>query len=300
VAQLASLIGVSADRIRRIQAQLIQDGLLQRIGIDELPDRTSAISLAEFSRLNLMEITGAGRRTLMGWLGLNSDAALRYHGVFGNGRGSAGRRRRLLRTLRHTIGVNSVFVALAVAAANAKDAGGAEYLAEWRSAAACERRQCKPDGYGCFRRDGRSYGFFLEYDRGTEGRRKYAAKFRAYYRYRNSGQAARDYDGFPTLLFVTIDPLAEGRIAAEARRAASIRGGTPLSILIATVDRIRAHPAGILGAVWVAPLEVTDGRQPVQHFPPGRLPPAARLPDMRQHHAPEWCGVSAALTTAWM
>ena len=167
--QLASLIGASAGRIRRIQIQLIQDGLLRRIGIDELPDRTSAIGLEEFSRLNLMEITRAGRRTLMGWLGLNSDAALRYHGVFGNGRGSAGRRRRLLRTLRHTIGVNSVFVALAVAAANAVDAGGTDYLVEWRSAVACERRQCKPDGYGCYRRDGRSYGFFLEY---CERRRK--------------------------------------------------------------------------------------------------------------------------------
>jgi hypothetical protein len=42
-----------------------------------------------------------------------------------------------------------------------------------------------------------AHGFFLEYDRGTEPARKYAAKFRAYYRYRDSGQAARDYDGFP-------------------------------------------------------------------------------------------------------
>src|SRR5438874_8161073 len=39
-----------------------------------------------------------------------------------------------------------------------------------------------------------AHGFFLEYDRGTESRRQYGAKFRAYYRYRVSGQAQRDYD----------------------------------------------------------------------------------------------------------
>jgi len=47
---------------------------------------------------------------------------------------------------------------------------------------AFERRRCKPDGYGLFTRCGNGYGFLLEFDRGTESARKYAAKFRAYYR----------------------------------------------------------------------------------------------------------------------
>ena len=104
---------------------------------------------------------------------------------------------RLLRALAHTLGANAVFVAFATAAEAVRRAGGDDELAEWRSAAACERRRCKPDGYGCYVRNGVAHGFFLEYDRGTEPARKYAAKFRAYYRYRDSGQAARDYDGFP-------------------------------------------------------------------------------------------------------
>jgi protein involved in plasmid replication-relaxation len=91
-----------------------------------------------------------------------------------------------------------------------------------------ERGRCKPDGYGCYVRDGLKYGFFLEYDRGTESRRQYAAKFRAYYRYRDSRQAQRDYDGFPTLLGVTTNPVAEYRIAEEAYRAWAMRNYDPL------------------------------------------------------------------------
>jgi hypothetical protein len=93
----------------------------------------------------------------------------------------------------------------------------------------------------------------VEYDRGTEPGRKYAAKLRAYYRYRDSGQAARDYDGFPTLLVVTTDARAEHRIAEEASRASFVVGTQPLSILTTTTDRIEAAPEGILGPIWRVP-----------------------------------------------
>jgi hypothetical protein len=250
VRQLASLLGTGVDRIRTLERQLIHEGLLRTIDVSELPGKRSAVMSETFSTLNLVEITMAGRRRLAGWLGLSSESATRYHGVIGYGRSSLGRRWRLLRTLHHTIGANGVFVALAVAAASARRDGGSDQLAEWRSAAACERRQCKPDGYGCYRRDGRPYGLFLEYDRGTEGRRKYAAKFRAYYRYRDSGQAARDYDGFPTLLFVTTQVSSEERIAAEAMKACTIWGGIPLPVLVTTTSRIASERDGILGRIW--------------------------------------------------
>jgi protein involved in plasmid replication-relaxation len=104
-------------------------------------------------------------------------------------------------------------------------------------------------------REGARYGFFLEYDRGTETAGKYAAKFRAYYRYRDSGEARRDYDGFPTLLFVTTDPKAEDRIAEQAYRAWFVRGGDPLAILITTTDRIAHHREGIVGPLWQTPAD---------------------------------------------
>jgi hypothetical protein len=105
-------------------------------------------------------------------------------------------------------------------------------------------------GYGCYVRNSIAHGFFLEYDRGTESARKYAAKFRAYYRYRDSGQAARDYVGFPMLLFVTTEPSAEHRIAEQAHRASLIRGLEPLAVLITTTDRISKCREGVLGRIW--------------------------------------------------
>jgi hypothetical protein len=164
----------------------------------------------------------------------------------------------LLRTLAHTLGANAVFVAFAMAAETARRQGGTDRLVEWRGAAACERRRCKPDGHGSYVRGGVAYGFFLEYDRGTECARKYAAKFGAYYRYRESGQAARDYNGFPTLLFVTTTVAAEQRIAEEAYRAWFVRGTEPLPVLVTTTSRIRQHRLGILGPIWRSPAAARD------------------------------------------
>ena len=117
----------------------------------------------------------------------------------------------------------------------------------------CERKYCKPDGYGCYVRNGVAYRFFLEYDRGTESTRTYLAKFRAYYRYRDSKQADRDYNGFPTLLFVTTQPHAEERIADAADRAWFLRGTEPLAVLITTTSRITSDRHGILGRIWRRP-----------------------------------------------
>ncbi len=106
---------------------------------------------------------------------------------------SARGHRRVLLHLAHTIGANAVFTRLALAARDVTGHGGDDTLLEWRSAAACARGRCRPDGYGCYRRGEARFGFFLEYDRGTERAREYATKLEAYYRYRDSGSAARDY-----------------------------------------------------------------------------------------------------------
>lgn len=253
VDQLGQILGTSADRIRRLEQELIDSGLLRCIEFAELPDGALGLPREDWANLGLVEVTMAGRRRVAGWLGLTAAAASGYHGLVGQGRGLAGRRWRLLRTLAHTLGTNAVFVALAMGAEAVRRAGGSDQLAEWRSAAACERHDCKPDGYGCYVRDGVAHGFFLEYDRGTERGRRYAAKFRAYYRYRDSGRADRDYDGFPTVLFVTTQAAAEQRIADQAHREWFVRGTEPLPVLITTTDRIRQHPEGILGPIWRLP-----------------------------------------------
>ena len=105
----------------------------------------------------------------------------------------SGQRRRLLRHLVHTLGCNEVFVAFATVARAVRARGGDDALEEWRSAAACERLGCHPDG--CYRRGASAYGFFLDYDRGTERGREYTRKLDGYYRYRASEfvDAVRDY-----------------------------------------------------------------------------------------------------------
>ena len=183
--------------------------------------------------LGLSELTPLGRRVLAGWLGLNGPTAARHHGLSG-GQDWAGRRRRLLRTLAHTLGTNDVFVAFAVAARQEAARGQDDAFEEWRSASACERRLCKPDGYGRYRRGRATLCFFLEYDRATERAARYAAKFDAYYRYRASRQAARDYAGFPTVLVG--DDRRDGR--ASHRRGCRPRLDAPWRLAARRAD----HP----------------------------------------------------------
>jgi hypothetical protein len=204
-------------------------------------------------RLNvtdIAELTARGRRVLAQRLGLSVTVARRDQGLFA---GSLRGRRRALLHLAHTIGANQAFVSLAAASRRAQLCGADETLEEWRPAAACERAGCKPDGYGCYRWGELRFGFFLEYDRGTERSGQYAAKLRAFYRYRDSGNYKRDFQGFPHVLVVTTNEQAESRFALEAHRACQRHGGVPLGILFTSVARIQADPAGPLGPIWRGP-----------------------------------------------
>ena len=138
---------------------------------------------------------------------------------------------------------------LARAARNVSCTGGDDQLEEWRSAEASARGRFQPDGYGCYRRGANRFGFFIEFDRGTERWSEYAAKLATYYRYRQTA-ATRDYRGFPTLLVVTTSQRAEDLIADQARIGADLHGSTRLRVLLTTTNRIREDDGGILGRIW--------------------------------------------------
>jgi hypothetical protein len=74
----------------------------------------------------------------------------------------------------------------------------------------------RPGGYGCYRRGRSRFGFFLEFDRGTER----PGQLAAYYPYRGSGASRRDFGTFPTVLLVTTGDVAEARFAGQAALAA--------------------------------------------------------------------------------
>jgi hypothetical protein len=254
--QLAAVLHTSTVRVGQLLRQLSAAGWIRSLHPLSNPCHSLPPPSDRSRRLLLVELTPAGRREAARRLLLPSGVAGRHHGLLGTSSD-----RRYVRQLAHTLGANAVFVSVLVAARRLRVLGLDDALEEWRSASACARGRFRPDGYGCYRRGGSLFGFFLEFDRATEKPREYAAKLDAYYRYRDTGSARRDYTGFPVVLVVTTCDVAEDRFAHQAYLAEQRHGGTPISLFLTTTGRIQSHREGVLGTVWRGP-----GRQPVHDF----------------------------------
>ena len=98
----------------------------------------------------------------------------------------------------------------------------------------------------------RDYGFFLEFDRGTVHAAALRAKFAAYHRYQAGDWAARDYDGFPTVLVVTTGPGGEQRIVEAVRATATVLVSR-LPVLLTTLGWIERDSPGPFGSIWLDP-----------------------------------------------
>ena len=247
--QLATLLRTSTRRIARLETDLIERGWLRPVTSDTLPPSRALLTHDQVRRLGPVELTAAGRQEAARRLLVPAGLARRRHGVMVS-EASTGR---FLRHLHHTLGANGFFVDLAAAARLVTSRGGDDELVEWRSAAACARGRFRPDGYGCYQRGAWRFGFFLEYDRGTEKPGQYAAKLATYYRYRDSGAYRRDYEGFPTLLVVTTSDLAEARVALQAWLVQQRHSAAPLSVFLTTTKKIQACREGVLGPIWRSP-----------------------------------------------
>ena len=165
-AQLAGLLGTSLARVAAVEATLIDRGWLRQLDASDMASIGAGFEKRDVSpTLGLVELTRSGVREASSRLLLAAPHAMRHHGLLAS---HARGHRRMLRHLAHTVGANAVFVAFAQAARAVTRLGGDDALQEWRSAAACARGRCRPDGYGCYRRGQARYGFLLEYDRGTE------------------------------------------------------------------------------------------------------------------------------------
>jgi hypothetical protein len=158
--------------------------------------------------------------------------------------------------------VDELFVSLYHTARQFAETGGDDAVVEWQNATACSRRHLRPDGYGIYHRNGRRFGFFLEFDRGTMNRRDYFQKLSAYYDYAITRRFERDYHGYPTILIVTTRNGAEERIARVARPAAVGRS-VSLPILLTCRWRIDdpSNPHGLLGPIWREPDADFDERR---------------------------------------
>lgn len=202
----------------------------------------------------LVELTGDGLASVAAQQGLSISRAVRYNGLVGRGVEQATLvRRKLLQNLAHTLGVNAIFAGLYRTAAERRKRSHDDAVVEWRSPAMCSNRLIRPDGYAVYRHDGRQFGFFLEYDRGTMSMAQYYAKFTAYYTYMERGLFERDYNGMPTILVVTTDIGAEHRIARAVHEVSEGRE-MQLPIRITCEWRLRnANNAdGLLAPFWLA------------------------------------------------
>jgi hypothetical protein len=291
--QLALLLDTSRARIRRIIESLEERGWLQSIREVSSGRADRQLWGPDFANLRLVELTPNGRREVARRLGLRSSHAARHHGLLGR---HDLNRRHFLRNLQHTVGVNDVFVALVMASRCVRYFGADEALEEWRNAAACARGSFRPDGYGCYRRGQFRFGFFLEFDRGTERAYEYAAKLAAYYRYRDSGAARRDYTGFPTVLVVTTSETAEDRFAREAMLVSHRGRDEPLHVLLTTTRQIQSHRSGLLGPIWRAPTTTGDREGARRgYWIPGPAP-SVPVETSRNSMSAEWSRVERPIT----
>ena len=250
---LGEILGRGTRWARERRSELVRRGLVRVLAAEEVPPNLD-------NQDELLEATVRGLTMLAGSLGLSLAVAVRHHGLAGGGPATAvGQRRALVAHLAHTLGADGVFVTFARLARGQR--GGA--LLEWRNAAACGCGRMRPDGYGLLRLGRREYGFFLEFDRGTVHPAALRAKFAAYHRYKSSARAARDYDGFPTILVVTMGPGSEQRIV-DAVRAAAAGQVSRLPVLVTTVGWLESEAAGPFARIWLESEQAVRRRWPLE------------------------------------
>jgi hypothetical protein len=222
--------------------ELVRRGLIRILAREEVP--------TVGSQGELLEATVRGLTILAASMGLSLSMAVRHHGLAGGGPVTpVGTRRALHAKMAHTVGADGVFVTIARSARAQREGA----LLEWRNAAACAWGRMRPDGYGLLRLGRREYGFFLEFDRGTVHRRALRSKFAAYFRYRSTPMAVRDFDGFPITLVITSGPAGERRIV-EAVRAVSGGAEIQFRVLVTTIGWLESNPGALWQRIWFDPI----------------------------------------------
>jgi hypothetical protein len=233
--------------------ELVRRGSIRILAHEEVP--TNVPTEGE-----LLEATVRGLTMLAGSMGLSLAMAVRHHGLAGGGPMTpVGTRGALHAKMAHTVGADGVFVTIARSARAQRDGS----LLEWRNAAACARGRMRPDGYGLLRLGRREYGFFVEFDRGTVHPRALRSKFAAYFRYRSSPMAERDFDGFPITLVITSGPAGEERIA-EAVRAVSVGAEIQFPVLVTTTGWLESNPGALWKRIWLDPIHARRRVRPVE------------------------------------
>ena len=251
VDELAIVMGWTCYTLSRARRRMSRSGFIRELGANEatLNEATLEATLGEGKRPS--ELTVPGLEVLAAGVGLTPTQAVAALGLSGGDPDEPfGQRAALARNFAHTVGVNAVFVGLYRVIAAWRRAGFEYHISNWQSAAACARRDMRPDGRGELWLGEVRYDFYLEYDRATESEAQLIWKFDAYRRfYENWAKASQ-----PTVLVVTRSSASEARIA-RALLAACTGWGHLLPVLITTEERIGSQRDGLLGCIWREPVD---------------------------------------------
>ena len=243
-AELAAILDWPPQKVRLHRSRLVRLGLLCRLELAEIGDREER---------SLVEATLDGLRMVAAHEGLSLARAVEHLGLTGGGREHAiGSRGALLRRFKHTRGLAIVLADLYRSASVLRARGEDDRVVEWRNAQAAARRSVRPDGHVAYRHRGHVYGAFVEYDRATMRLRDYRKKLLAYAEHLERDRHSRDYVGFPTILFLTLNAQAEERIVTTARLN-QVESRLSLPILVTHLWRPGEDPTGprgLLGPIW--------------------------------------------------
>ena len=238
-AHLGGLLGVSAGRVSQLLGVLEDARLAVRVsGRLALGDR----GLALLARRDRAASNLAVRR----WSARPLDP-----GAPPAWRNVAGRRsRQLLRTLEHTTAVHR-FAALLAAQARSRGWEVAQLDPPHRASRYFRDgdavRSVQPDAFGLLRRDGRSWPFFLEWERRAVRPSTMAARLAPYLRYYGTRRPADDHGLRPAVLAVFDDELAAHHFLRVARmEMSSARVEVPLLVS----HRGLLEREGPLGEAW--------------------------------------------------
>lgn len=141
--------------------------------------------------------------------------------------------------LRHLLGVNGLFTALAAHARAHPGSGLDAWWSEQHAATRCAPF-AHPDGYGRWTDGTRSTAFFIEYDTGSEPLTRVIGKLPGY-----ADLATAGGPGVPVLFWVPSTRRETNLHTALART------GTPVTIATASVEMTNALGCGPAGPVWL-------------------------------------------------
>ena len=157
----------------------------------------------------------------------------------------------LLHQIQHTAGVYGFFAQLCASLATVPDAQVRWWEtgvnSEWHFSYREQTYRFRPDALACVQIGERAFRFWLEWDRGTMGKRDLQIKFATYAMYLESREWARSAPSLPALLCVTPE-IGQERRMAEATRQRFGQGPTAFRVYTTTAPLLATQ--GTLAPIW--------------------------------------------------